>query len=183
MGNPTLGKEPGDGGSDSCTRQMIKNLVLTLHAGDSSGPDPCRPPPPFSVLLCIRVADSTNETHHFLLCWLVPGVFVKRLVKKVALYSCFFCASGWVLTVAKPFEVRILKGRASSSAPLSLVYDYTILFLFPPGLEVRTASLDGESLGASTFLLDFRYPAYKCAHLLFLTLSSLFFKKLIFIGA
>lgn len=77
--------------------------------------------------------------------------------------------------MAKPSEVQILEGRASSSAPLSLVYDYTILFLFPPGLEVRTASLDGESLGASTFLLNFLYPAYKRIHLLFLTLSSLFF--------
>lgn len=92
MGNAALGEEPGDGGSDSCTHQMIKNLVLTLHAGDSPGPAPYRPP--FSVLLCIRVADSTNETHHFLLRWLVPGVFVKHLDKKVALYSCFFCASG-----------------------------------------------------------------------------------------
>ena len=40
---------------------------------------------------------------------------------------------------------------------------------------MRTASLDGESLGASTFLLNFLYPAYKRVHLLFLTLSSLFF--------
>ena len=94
MGNLALGEEPGDGGSDSCTRQMIKNRVLTLHAGDSPSPVPYRPPPPFCVLLCIRVADSTDETHHFLLHWLVPGVFVKRLVKKVTLYSCFFCASG-----------------------------------------------------------------------------------------
>ena len=46
MGNLALGKEPGDGGSDSCTRQMIKNRVLTLHAGDSPSPVPYRPPLP-----------------------------------------------------------------------------------------------------------------------------------------
>ena len=46
MGNPALGEEPGDGGSDSCLRQMIKNRVLTLHAGDPPGPVPYRPPLP-----------------------------------------------------------------------------------------------------------------------------------------
>lgn len=40
MGNAALGEEPGDGGSDSCTHQMIKNLVLTLHAGEVSRSQP-----------------------------------------------------------------------------------------------------------------------------------------------
>ena len=50
------------------------------------------------------------------------------------------------------------------------------LLLFPPGLEVITALLGGESLGASIFLLNFLYPAYKHVHLLFLTLFFPFFK-------
>lgn len=77
-----LGEEPGDGGSDSCTHQMIKNLVLTLHGVISPGPAPYRPPPPASLFALYQVADSANEMHHFLLRWLVPGVFVKRLDRR-----------------------------------------------------------------------------------------------------
>ena len=63
----------------------------------------------------------------------------------------------------------------SSCSHLSMITPSSLL-LFPPGLEVITALLGGESLGASIFLLNFLYPAYKHVHLLFLTLFFPFFK-------
>lgn len=48
----------------------------------------------------------------------------------------------------------------------------TSLLPFPLGLEAVTATLDCESLGPSTFLLDFLDLPTHSVHPLFLTLSS-----------
>ena len=50
-------------------------------------------------------------------------------------------------------------------AQLSLGSNYIISSPFPLGLEVVIASLDCESLGASIFLLNFPYSAYKLCKL------------------
>lgn len=125
---------------------------------------------PFPALLHIKECWS-HQLHHFLPCRLVPSVFGKCLTKKwlFPLFPLYFRAA--ILTVlslsnhspwqADPFSWLLL------SAPI-----IAFLLLFPLVLEVGIVFLNCESLGASTFLLNFFTLSANSENHLFITISS-----------
>lgn len=176
MGNPTLGEEPGAGGSDSCICQTIKDKsphVLTLCAGDVPRSSPRQAIRYLSLLCSVSGdADSTDASLPFSQAasrcvWQMPPQEGGPCLLFPPLCFRLSLDSGQALQATDPGRQTLFLGSSSH-----LVSVTTSLFPFPLGLEVVTATLDCESLGASTFLLGFLDLPTHSVHPLFPTLSS-----------
>ena len=176
MGNPTLGGEPGAGGSTSCIFQMIKNKspnVPTLCAGDALRSSPWQAIRYLSLLCSVSGdGDSTNaslsSSQAASSCvWQMPPQEGGPFLLFPPLCFRLSLDSGQAFQATDPGRQTLFLGSSSHLASIT-----TSLLPFPLGLKVLTATLDCESLGVSTFLLDFLYLPTNSVHPLFLTLSS-----------